>query len=73
MDEIYENHITNSYGEFWSLCTIYNNIIISIEINPYDRNITFIYIPNQINQDDLTMLKQKFSFLINNFLKKFII
>ena len=63
---INESYIHNTYGNYKSYTTIYNNIIISIQ---HDTNynysiLIFTYNKNNINNSDLESLYNIFKFLI---------
>ena len=63
---INESYIHNTYGNYKSYITIYNNIIISIQhdINYNYSLLVFTYNKNNINYSDLESLYNIFKFLI---------
>lgn len=63
---INESYIHNTYGNYRSYKTIYNNIIISIQDDKnYNYSILiFTYNKNNINKSDLESLYNIFKFLI---------
>lgn len=65
-DYIYEDYINNTYDTYFQIITLYNNIIINIE-NDCDISISHIefnYIEDEINKNDLKVLKEVFAFFI---------
>lgn len=65
-DYIYEDYINNSYNTYFQIITLYNNIIINFE-NDCDiskSNIEFYYIEDEINKNDLKILKEVFAFFM---------
>ncbi len=65
-EQINEEYIVNTYGNFLEYIIVYNNIIIDIENDiDYDIfNLTFILNKNDINSSDLELLHNFFKFLV---------
>jgi len=66
VDYIYEDYIDNTYDKYWQIITLYNNIVITLQndCDITDSYIEFDYINEEINKNDLEILKEVFAFII---------
>jgi len=66
VDYIYEDYIDNTYDEYWQITTLYNNIVITLQndCDITDSYIEFDYIDEEINKNDLEILKEVFAFIM---------
>ncbi len=64
-DYIYEDYNNDDYGDYCSICFIYNNIIVFIESDSEisKPSIQFTYVKSQIDICDLDKIKKAFKFL----------
>jgi len=68
VDYIYEDYIDNTYDKYWQIITLYNNIVITLQndCDITDSYIEFIYIDEEINKNDLEILKEVFAFIMKD-------
>ena len=66
VDYIYEDYIDNTYDDYWQIITLYNNIVITLQndCDITDSYIEFDYINEEINKNDLEILKEVFAFIM---------
>jgi len=58
----------NTYDKYWQIVTLYNNIVIILQndCDITDSYIEFIYIDEEINKNDLDILKKVFAFIMKD-------